>query len=180
MKQDEKNEKCFERLWAPWRMTYIDSISIDDGEECIFCDKTAEDKDDKNFILCRGEFCYVIMNLYPYNNGHLMIVPYQHTAEFSDLDEQTRQEMWKMVDLMVEVFRCSIRPEGFNIGFNLGRAAGAGIVDHIHIHAVPRWTGDTNFLPVIGGTKVISEYISDTYQRLKETLAQISLDKKPV
>ena len=179
MNGDEKHVKCFERLWAPWRMTYINSMSHEcESEECIFCTKPKEDTDDENFILHRGEHCFVIMNLFPYNNGHLLIVPYKHTAEFSELDEPSRKEMLETIDLIIEAFRCNLRPEGFNIGLNLGRAAGAGITDHIHIHMVPRWTGDTNFLPVIGGTKVISEYVGDTYRRLKESLMQIVNNSK--
>lgn len=155
-----------ETLWAPWRMEYIKSENKSDG--CIFCQKSAEIKDRENLILYRGESCFVIMNFYPYNNGHLMVVPYLHTSKFSDLSEKEHLEimrvMRKSMDILTEIMKC----EGFNVGLNLGRCAGAGIDQHLHFHIVPRWEGDTNFMPIVGHTKVISEALFETWDNLKK------------
>ncbi len=152
-----------DKLWAPWRMEYIMSEKPD---ECIFCAKPRENKDRKNFILYRGKLCFVIMNYYPYNNGHLMVVPYRHTSELTALDEEERAEMFDVVVRAVSVLK-AINPHGMNIGMNLGRTAGAGIDDHLHFHVVPRWDGDTNFMPVTGHTKVISQGLNETWDVLK-------------
>jgi len=152
-------------LWAPWRMEYI----LGEKEEgCIFCTKPKENDDRKNLILYRGDHNFVIMNKYPYNNGHLMVVPYRHTSDLESLTDQESLEMMNVISKAVQVLREAIRPEGFNIGINLGKIAGAGIDDHLHFHIVPRWAADTNFMPVVGQTKVISEALSETRDRLKE------------
>lgn len=168
-RNDEKKE--FAKLWAPWRMKYIEGIDTDDAGECIFCSKPEEDNDDANFIVYRGKTCFVVLNIFPYNNGHLLVVPYRHTCELSDLDDETVLEMNSLTATIVETMKEIMRPDGFNIGMNLGRSAGAGITDHLHIHIVPRWNGDTNFMPVISGTKVISESLEDSYRKLKKYLA---------
>ncbi len=155
-----------DRLWAPWRMQYIQNVDKKD-EGCIFCNKPAETDDRKNLILYRGTSCFVMMNLFPYNNGHLMVVPYQHTSDILSLDQQSVSELWSLVCLSKKVLSKSFCPEGFNIGMNLGRVSGAGIDQHIHMHIVPRWNGDSNFMPVIGNTKVISQAIEDTYDALQ-------------
>ena len=170
-RNDEKKE--FAKLWAPWRMKYIEGIDTDDDGECIFCSKPEEDNDDANFIVHRGKTCFVVLNIFPYNNGHLLVVPYRHTCELSDLDNETVLEMNSLTATIVETMKETMRPDGFNIGMNLGRSAGAGITDHLHIHIVPRWNGDTNFMPVIGGTKVISESLEDNYRKLKKYLASL-------
>ncbi|NIV96829.1 HIT domain-containing protein, partial [candidate division KSB1 bacterium] len=131
-------------LWAPWRMAYI----LGDKEEgCIFCTKTQEDTDKKNLILFRGEHNFVILNKYPYNNGHLMVVPYRHTSDLQSLQEKESLEMIQIISKSIVVLRSCLNPEGFNIGMNFGKIAGAGIDDHLHFHIVPRWAADTNFMP---------------------------------
>jgi ATP adenylyltransferase len=153
-------------LWAPWRMSYINKIDKKEPE-CIFCSKPLQGDDRENLLLFRGQFCFVIMNLYPYNNGHLLIVPNKHTAELSDIDPQIAGELWALVIKGRDALFSAMKPDGFNIGMNLGRTAGAGIDSHLHMHIVPRWNGDTNFLPVIGETKVISQSVYDTFDLLK-------------
>ena len=151
-------------LWAPWRMEYIENVNEDKG--CIFCVKPAEKNDKKNLIVFRGKTCFVIMNKYPYNNGHLMVVPYKHTSSLSELDEHEMLELFQLINKCSNVLAGLMNPQGFNIGMNLGRVAGAGIADHLHFHIVPRWNGDTNFMPVLGHTKIVSEGLEQTYDKL--------------
>lgn len=153
-------------LWAPWRAEYILGGATASG--CIFCQKPQQESDPANYILHRGASCFVIMNLYPYNNGHLMIVPYRHVAEFEALTVEESTDMMSVVQTWIRVLKHAMAPQGFNVGMNLGRVAGAGIEEHLHIHVVPRWNGDTNFMPVVGETKVISEGLDRTYSKLKE------------
>ncbi|MDO5575590.1 MAG: HIT domain-containing protein [Fibrobacter sp.] len=157
-----------ETLWAPWRMKYIQNVDKVDDNECIFCKKPSQpkEKDRGNLLLFRGEKCFVLMNLYPYNNGHLMIIPYVHTSDILSLDKETSSELWELLCKSREILTKAINPDAFNIGMNIGRVAGAGIDQHIHMHIVPRWNGDTNFMPVIGKTKVISQSLEDTYDTL--------------
>ncbi len=152
------------RLWSPWRMEYIVSKK---GEGCIFCDKVAENDDQANYILHRGKTCYVMLNLYPYNNGHLMVSPYRHVPSLEQLQEDELTEMMLLVNRSIQALRRAMRPDGFNIGVNIGKAAGAGIEEHVHIHIVPRWEADTNFMPVLSQTRVIPELLDDTYRKLK-------------
>jgi ATP adenylyltransferase len=149
-------------LWAPWRMEYIVSAK---EKECIFCLKPNEQKDRENLILYRTRKVFVVMNKYPYNNGHLMVVPYQHKSSLSGLDDETLLELMKTVQFATECL-VAFHPEGFNIGINIGKAAGAGIEEHIHVHIVPRWGGDTNFMTVTGETRVIPDHIAATYDQL--------------
>jgi ATP adenylyltransferase len=158
----------YEKMWAPWRMRYIEGTHEDKG--CIFCVKPKEDKDRDNLILFRGKYSFVMMNLFPYNNGHLMVAPYRHTGDLTVLEDNEILEIMKLSSKMIKVIRKIMKPDGFNTGFNLGRAAGAGIADHIHFHIVPRWIGDTNFMPVLGEVKVISEHIFDTYDKIKKEI----------
>jgi len=169
---NEDKNQGFQKLWAPWRMKYIDQVTAAGETGCIFCAKPEDHDDEKNFILHRGKTCFVIMNIYPYNNGHVMVVPYLHTSSFKDLDAETRLEIMDIIDMFIEAIKSVMRPDGFNIGMNLGRTAGAGIDDHLHMHIVPRWNGDTNFMPVIGCAKIISESLEDTYAKLKKALEQ--------
>ncbi len=155
-----------EKLWAPWRMEYIQNVDKKDGG-CIFCDLPKEDRDRENLILYRGSTCFVIMNRFPYNNGHLMAVPFKHTADSQDLDDTEALELWQCINTCKRVLKEKIHPDGFNIGMNLGRTAGAGIDQHVHMHIVPRWNGDTNFMPVIGQTKVISQALLASYDQLQ-------------
>lgn len=156
-------------VWAPWRIEYI---SGEKEEGCIFCNKPKEIQDRNNLILYRGSAGFIIMNRYPYANGHLMTVPYRHTNDILSLNEAERLDIMNLTIICTEILKI-LKPEGFNIGMNLGRIAGAGIDDHIHFHVVPRWNGDTNFMPVIAETKVIPEYIDQTYLRLYNEFKKI-------
>jgi len=154
-----------ERMWAPWRIEYI---QMEKPDGCILCDKPKENNDTQNYILYRGQKNYVILNAYPYNPGHLMITPYRHTALFEDLTDEELKEHFEIVRWGTSILREVFNPDGFNLGINLGKVAGAGIDDHFHTHIVPRWQGDTNFTPVIADVKVIPEALADTYQKLKD------------
>lgn len=158
-----------ENLWAPWRIEYILGKK---PKGCIFCDKPAESRDEENLILYRGKYHFIIMNAFPYNNGHMMVVPYRHTDTLSGWQPEERHEMMELADLGVELLRKLMRPDGFNLGINMGLVAGAGVADHIHLHVVPRWNGDTNFMPVLSDTRVISEALRATYGKLKEKLEE--------
>jgi len=151
-------------LWAPWRKLYIEKGVETKG--CILCEKPREQEDRKNFILFRGKCCFVLLNLFPYNNGHLMISPYRHIDTLTSLSSEELEEMVALARMSEGILRNTLAAEGFNLGMNVGRIAGAGIADHIHLHLVPRWGGDTNFMPVMGKTKVISEDVNSTYERL--------------
>ncbi len=150
---------------APWRIEYIE---MEKPKGCILCDKPKENNDAQNYILYRGDKNFIMMNLYPYNAGHLMIAPYRHIANLEELNNEELREYWQIVTRSLKVLRKVFNPGGFNIGINMGKAAGAGIEEHVHTHIVPRWHGDTNFMPVIGDVKVISQALAETYQKLKE------------
>lgn len=154
-------------IWAPWRMKYILS---EKSEECPFCEKANQKKDKENYILLRGKRTFIILNTFPYNNGHLMVVPYRHLANLEELNQQELSELTSLVMKGVTSLKEAFNPDGFNIGLNLGEAAGAGIKDHLHIHIVPRWSGDNNFMPVVADTKVIMESLDDTYKKLSKTM----------
>ncbi len=162
------------RLWSPWRSKYIESFSENNSEEkkgCVFCDKLAQTYDEENLIVSRSSLSAIIMNIYPYNSGHLMVVPFAHKAVFDDLTEDESADVMSQSRLAIRLLRVALRPDGFNFGANLGKLSGAGIADHIHFHIVPRWNGDTNFMPVLSETKVISEDLHDTLKKLTEALA---------
>lgn len=159
-----------EHLWAPWRMAYIDPSGAKE-QGCIFCVKPEEDRDEENLILNRGARCFVLMNLFPYNNGHLMIAPYAHVPDIERLDAETLTEMMLTAQKSLAALRAAMRPDGFNMGINQGTVAGAGIADHVHFHVVPRWNGDTNFMPVLADTKVMPDYLQNTYRQLKPHFA---------
>ena len=150
-------------LFTPWRMEYI--LSEKNGP-CLFCEKLSDDKDKDNLILFRGKHSFVIMNLYPYNNGHLMIVPNKHGSQLHDLNDQTLMEIMKLVTYSEKIIKKLMNPGGFNIGINIGEAGGAGIKEHIHIHIVPRWIGDTNFFTTLGETRACPEALKETYDKL--------------
>ena len=156
-------------MWAPWRMAYISGEHDHgfEGPRCVFCTLPAQDDDRRSYILHRGEHCFVIMNLYPYNNGHLMVVPYAHVDSLLALDAATTTEMMGLTQMAQTVLAATMNPHGFNVGMNQGRAAGAGIADHVHLHILPRWVGDTNFMPAIGDTRVMPQHMDDTYDLLK-------------
>jgi len=151
-------------LWAPWRMDYI---MLEKPAGCILCEKPAQNSDDANYILCRGNQNFVMMNAYPYNPGHLMIAPYRHVASLEELTADELHEHIEIVSRSIKVLRQVFNPGGFNVGVNMGKAAGAGIADHVHTHIVPRWQGDTNFMPVFADTRVIPQALAETYEKLK-------------
>jgi ATP adenylyltransferase len=157
-----------ETLWAPWRIGYITGAK---PRGCIFCDKPAEGRDAENFIVFRGLSCFVILNLYPYNNGHLMVVPFAHIASLEDLDAETSQELMRLTQQAIRVLRRTMRPSAFNVGVNIGEAAGAGVAGHVHVHVVPRWAGDTNFMPVLSDTRVIAQSLESSYTILQRAFA---------
>jgi ATP adenylyltransferase len=168
---DEQRLDQLQRLWTPWRLAYVkDPDTAVHG--CPFCSLPELRNDREALILHRGTSCYVVLNAYPYNPGHLMAVPYRHVAGFEEL---TREELHELADLCqrgVRALLASSGPHAFNIGLNIGGVAGAGIADHLHQHVVPRWGGDTNFMPVIGQTRVLPELLEETYQRLAPAFAE--------
>ncbi len=157
-------------LWAPWRMKYIRSVDKP-REGCVFCD-APNMSDEEALILYRGRRAYVILNKYPYNTGHLMVVPYKHVPSLEDLDAETLGEIALLVNASLRALRRAYSPQGFNVGVNIGRAAGAGIEGHVHVHVVPRWSGDANYTLVVGGVKVIPQELSETYRDLKPLLEE--------
>ena len=157
-----------ERIWSPWRMAYIQAAKEqgDDGG-CIFCDLPAEGDDVRTMILARGELAYVIVNSFPYNPGHLMVAPFRHVGAFTSLEAAELADVDALVARSIRALEQEMEPHGYNLGMNLGRVAGAGIPDHVHWHLVPRWNGDTNFMPVVGQTRVLPELLEETYTRLR-------------
>ena len=158
-----------ERLWTPWRMEFVKGA---DGEQpgCFLCNKPKEDNDTENLLLYRGERAYALLNLYPYNTAHTLVAPYTHGGDYGELDPATAAEIAAIAQRVVRAVQAEYRPEGFNTGMNLGRVAGAGMPDHLHLHIVPRWGGDTNFMPLVGGTKVMPETLDQTYTRVRSAL----------
>jgi ATP adenylyltransferase len=158
-----------ERLWSPWRIEYIRRGETGGNDGCIFCDLPAadEDKDEANHLLARGEVSFVLLNAFPYNPGHLMAAPYRHVGDYEELRPDELAEMMAFAGRAIRAMREESGPHGFNLGMNLGQVAGAGIADHVHLHLVPRWGGDTNFMPVVGQTKVLPELLGETWQRLR-------------
>jgi ATP adenylyltransferase len=154
-----------EHIWSPWRYKYIASAPSD--TRCVFC-RVQDPRDDRqNFVLHRAALNFVILNLFPYTSGHLMIVPYEHTASLVSLDEATTTEMMALARKAQVALEAEYRPDGFNIGMNLGRSAGAGVAEHIHLHVVPRWSGDANFVSIVGETRVLPEDLATTYDKVK-------------
>ena len=156
-----------QRLWSPWRSKYIASGVDALADGCVFCRIAANpDQDAANFVIHRAEHSFVVLNLYPYITGHLMIVPYLHTSEFDAVAKEITDEMMDLTKRSQTALRVVYSPSGFNMGMNLGSAAGAGIADHLHIHLLPRWTGDTNFMTTVGESRVIPEALEVTYEKL--------------
>jgi ATP adenylyltransferase len=159
------------QLWAPWRMPFVEGSNAEPG--CLFCRLTSQpEHDEENYVLFRSERCFVMLNLYPYNSGHLMVVPYQHTGEFRAIEPETASQMMTVAQLSTHVLSQVMGPEGFNLGVNQGAIAGAGIADHVHLHVVPRWGGDTNFMPVLAETKVMPELLTATAAKLRPLFAR--------
>lgn len=159
-------------IWAPWRMAYIKRARK--PAQCIFCSKIRERRDAANLLLYRGRYGFVVMNLFPYNTGHLMVAPYAHVKNLEDLSAEGSLDLIRLTILSLRALRAEIKPEGFNVGMNLGRVSGAGIEAHIHLHIVPRWNGDTNFMPLFSETRVIPEHIRATYRRLRARFYQVA------
>ena len=153
-------------------MSYI--LSDKKGNDCIFCQKLAQgpEHDRENYLLFRGQNSFAVLNLYPYNNGHLMVLPNRHVGSLEELPPEVQTEMMHQVSHFIKLMRQAVNPDGFNVGVNIGKAAGAGIDDHVHIHLVPRWHGDTNFMPVIAEMRVIPEWLDDTYAKLEALLCE--------
>jgi ATP adenylyltransferase len=161
-----------ETLWAPWRMAYI-APKTATPPGCIFCTQPAALRDEEYHILYRGERCYMMLNLYPYSNGHLMIAPYQHVNSIEKLDAGTLAELMAQAKLALRALRLAMHPDGFNMGINEGKVAGAGYDEHMHFHVVPRWNGDTNFMPVLADVKVMPEHLDVVYQQVKQAIESI-------
>lgn len=164
-----------ETKFTPWRMAYISKSDAPAHEGCVLCAHGREQPSAENLVLYRGEHCYVLMNLYPYNTGHLMITPYAHTADLPGMDGAAAAELFQLSRTAVTLVGQALGPHGFNIGMNLGRTAGAGIDEHLHMHVVPRWNGDSNFMPVVGGTKLVPEALAETYAKLRPLFDTLAL-----
>lgn len=152
-------------IWAPWRMAYLRKVRKPVG--CIFCHAARARRDAANLLLHRGQQGFVIMNLFPYNSAHLMVAPYAHVNSLEKLPDEAALDLVRLTNLSIAVLRTTVRPEGFNVGINLGRVSGAGIAAHVHLHIVPRWNGDTNFMPLFAETRVIPEHLRTTYRKLR-------------
>ena len=168
-----------EKLWSPWRSNYIESFNQENkSNKCIFCEAIDQNIDSNECLkVFDNKLCYTILNLYPYNSGHLMVVPKRHISDLHDLTEQEVSEMMDTVKLSMKALDIIMKPQGFNFGANLGKAAGAGIDDHIHFHIVPRWSGDTNFMPALGDVKIISQDLIKTKINLIEAFGKLSLNE---
>jgi ATP adenylyltransferase len=159
---------ALKRLWAPWRMAFIKTAHLDQG--CFLCDTPRSKKDRENLIMKRGKKCFVILNKYPYNNGHVLVAPYRHVADLEKLTDAEALEMMRLTGASKLALDRAMKPHGYNVGFNLGRAAGAGVPGHVHLHVVPRWNGDTNFMPVIGETKVLPLTLGESWDMVARFL----------
>lgn len=157
-------------IWSPWRMSYIQQHKAENG--CVFCKAQQIPDGTENLVLHRGERSFVILNRFPYTSGHLMVVPFQHEASLEGLDAATRAELLELANKVMKMLGREYNAQGFNVGINIGEAAGAGITEHIHLHVVPRWSGDTNFMSSLGDTRVLPETLEDTYQRMKNAWQQ--------
>jgi ATP adenylyltransferase len=152
------------RIWAPWRLSYVKEAR--DSDECIFCTKPAQGDDRAALIIHRGSRCYVILNLFPYTNGHLMVAPYEHVGRVQEIEPEVMAEMIGLAQQAMTVLERVYEPEGFNVGINQGRVAGAGVEGHIHLHVVPRWAGDNNYMPVVADTRVMPQSLEESYDAL--------------
>ena len=161
-----------ERLWAPWRMEYIDSARDEEEGGCLFCEKPKEGDDEKALILARSERSFAMLNKYPYNSGHLMVAPFRHVRELEEMEGEEALDMQKLLGRSIRALKEAMKPDGFNLGMNLGTVAGAGIPDHLHWHVVPRWNGDTNFMPIVGDTKVLPESLHKAREMIHSQLTR--------
>lgn len=154
-----------DKLWAPWRMAYFTQTK---QKGCIFCTIYKQKEDEKNFVILRSPYCFAMLNTFPYNNGHTMIIPNRHLSSLTQLKDYEALGMHRILANLLCVFKKILKPDGFNVGINIGKVAGAGINKHVHVHLIPRWLGDTNFMPVTADTKVISQSLRDLYDKLKQ------------
>ena len=161
-------------LWAPWRSHYVENV--DNIQGCFLCHAINQSPDRwrEVLVLYKSEKSFIILNKYPYNSGHLMIVPLEHTGDYLSLDDEVLADMNRLLKLSLRALSKAFKPHGFNVGYNFGRPAGAGLETHLHMHVVPRWNGDTNFMPVIGKTKVVSQSLEETYDRLKKAIDELT------
>jgi ATP adenylyltransferase len=159
--------KLMDRLWSPWRYKFITDASREKSSKCIFCLLAQSTEDESNYIVHRAAYNYVVLNIYPYTAGHLLIIPYEHRSELDTLPKPASDEMMDLTKHSQRVLGESYKPDGFNIGINLGKAAGAGVAGHVHLHIMPRWAGDANFMTTIGETRLLNEDLSTTYSKLK-------------
>ena len=160
-----------DQVFAPWRIEWVERSDREEAfEGCVFCELPEREADREHNLLARGDRAYVLLNNYPYNPGHAMVIPYEHTGEYRDLDVESLLAKERLVQRTLRAMDGALAPDGYNVGYNLGDAAGGSIGDHLHAHVVPRWEGDTNFMPVVGDTKVIVEAVAETYDRLHEAL----------
>ena len=161
-----------QRLWTPWRRAFVEGSDCSRrSNECFLCEAPRATDDKETLILLRGNAVYVLLNLYPYNSGHLMVAPYAHTGDLPALEADVAAELMHVTQRSVRALQEAYQPDAFNVGMNLGKAAGAGVPDHLHIHVVPRWNGDTNFMPILAETKVLPESLDQTYERLRPFFA---------
>jgi len=162
-----------EQLFAPWRIEWVERDTPDEEPDgCVFCELPEQETDRDNNLLARGEHAFVLLNNYPYNPGHAMVIPYEHTGEYAELKADSLLGKERLVQRTIDAMDRAMEPDGYNVGYNLGGvAAGGSIDDHLHAHVIPRWNGDTNFMPTVGETKVIVEAVTDTWDRLHEALA---------
>jgi ATP adenylyltransferase len=159
-------------LWTPWRFQYMEQVTSGEQPECIFCDAVAQNRDEETLIVYRGKDAFVILNRFPYTSGHVMMVPYDHVAQLGLCKPEALNEMMELARRVEAAFQEDYQPDGMNLGMNLGRAAGAGVTGHLHLHMLPRWMGDSNFMTVVGETRVHPEELKTTYKKLKKALAQ--------
>lgn len=165
-----------ERLWAPWRMSYISKLS--EPGACFLCEAASHpEKDDENYVVWRGKLVFCIINLYPYNNGHVLVSPYRHEGDLGEMTPEERLDLWDGMVRTQRLLKKVMSPQGFNIGINLGKTAGAGVAEHLHVHLVPRWEGDTNFMPVLADTKIVPQALADLYRQLKTAIAEMEKEQ---
>jgi ATP adenylyltransferase len=160
-----------QRIWAPWRLEYVKDASKDNSDACVFCAALEAGDDEANLIVHRGERCFVILNKFPYTNGHLMVAPYEHVPALQEIDAETLSELMSLAQRCIHALESSYSPHGYNVGCNQGRVAGAGVEHHIHMHVVPRWGGDTNFMPVLGDTRVMNQTLEDSFETVRKAFA---------
>jgi ATP adenylyltransferase len=171
-----------ERLWTPWRMSYVSADGGPGAGGCFLCAIAADAagaQDEPNLVVYRGTHGFVVLNRFPYNSGHLMVAPYAHSGDLAALSPDAGHELFDLTRQAVDALQAEYHPDGFNVGLNLGIAAGAGLPGHLHVHAVPRWSGDTNFMPVLGNTKVLPEALDETWARLKARLSRPAAPPDP-